>query len=93
MCKLVTDSTETLDEDSNLIDQEIFYQNDNYCDQITPDSWYVDIKYFMVHGTTPQHMDMGKRRALRLKSVHFHLINNVLFRKKKLMDLSYIVWI
>jgi hypothetical protein len=65
LCKLVINSTNTPDEDSNLTDQGFFYQNDNSCVQISPDSWYADIKYFLVHGTSPQHLDMRKKESIK----------------------------
>jgi hypothetical protein len=46
------------------------------------DSWYSDIKFYLIHGTTPEHLDPKKRRELRLRSAPFQMINDVLFRKK-----------
>jgi hypothetical protein len=35
----------------------------------------------LTHGSSPHHLDPKNRRALRLKSASFQLINDVLFRK------------
>ena len=45
------------------------------------DSWYNDIKYYLTHGRSPSHLDARKKRALRLKSAQYHLIDGVLFRQ------------
>jgi hypothetical protein len=44
-------------------------------------SWYDDIKFYLTHGFAPRYPDPKNRRALRLKSASFQLINDVLFRK------------
>ena len=43
--------------------------------------WYNDIRHYLQHGSAPRHLDRAKRRALRLKSASFHLINGILFRQ------------
>jgi hypothetical protein len=57
------------------------HENQIFCAQTTPDSWYSDIKFYLIHGTTPEHLDPKKRRELRLRSAPFQMINDVLFRK------------
>jgi hypothetical protein len=51
------------------------------CAQVTINSWYENIKFYLTHGSTPDNIDPKIRRALRLKSASFQLINDVLFRK------------
>ena len=46
-----------------------------------PDSWYNDIKFFLLHGNAPEHLDPRNKRALRLRSAPYQLIDNILFRK------------
>jgi hypothetical protein len=46
-----------------------------------PNLWYNDIKFYLIHGTNPKHIDPKRRRALRLKYEPFQLINDVFFRK------------
>jgi hypothetical protein len=41
--------------------------------------WYNDIRFYLEHGSSPRHLDPAKRRALRLNSTSFHLINGILF--------------
>jgi hypothetical protein len=50
--------------------------------QTTMDSWYSDLKFYLTHGTTLEHLDPKKRRELRLRYAPFQIINDVLFRKK-----------
>ena len=44
-------------------------------------SWYNDLKYYLTHESSPNHLDARKRRALRLKSAQYQLIDGVLFRQ------------
>jgi hypothetical protein len=43
-------------------------------------SWYKDLTYLLYHGTCPKNLNPRERRALRLKSAQYRLINLVLFR-------------
>jgi hypothetical protein len=56
-------------------------QNLICCTQNFVSPWYDDIRHYLLHGSAPRHLDPAKRRALRLKSASFHLINSVLFRQ------------
>jgi hypothetical protein len=44
------------------------------------DSWYKDLTYLLYHGTCPENMNPRERRALKLKSTQYRLINSVLFQ-------------
>jgi hypothetical protein len=44
-------------------------------------SWYNDLKYYLQHGTAPDHLNAKQRRALRLKSAQYQLVHGILFRK------------
>jgi hypothetical protein len=44
-------------------------------------SWYNDIKYYLNHCIAPQYLEPNKKKALRLKSIKYHLIDGVLFKK------------
>eukprot|EP00253_Pinus_taeda_P003077 PITA_03077 len=44
------------------------------------ESLYADIIYYLKNGYAPSHLDHTKKRALRLKSKQYQLLNNVLFR-------------
>jgi len=43
------------------------------------DSWYVDISYFLHHGTCPKNINRRERRTVRIKSTQYCLINYVIF--------------
>jgi len=45
-------------------------------------SWYENIRFYLLHGYAPRNLDPKNRRALSLKSASFQLINDILFRKK-----------
>ena len=45
------------------------------------DSWYNDLKYYLTHRSSPNHLDACKKQALRLKSSQYQLIDGVLFWK------------
>ena len=57
------------------------YQNLICCAQNPISPWYADINFCLEHGSTPHHLDPTKRRALRLKSSFFQLINGIFFRQ------------
>ena len=43
--------------------------------------WYDNIRFYLLHGTSPRNLDPKKTRELRLRSTYFQLINDILFRK------------
>ena len=45
------------------------------------ESLYDDNIYYLKNGYAPAHLDHTKKRALRLKSKQYQLINDVLFKK------------
>jgi hypothetical protein len=56
-------------------------QNQICCAENLTSPWYNDIKFCLIHGSSPYHLDPQKRRELRLKSSSFQLINGILFRQ------------
>ena len=44
-------------------------------------SWYHDLKYYLTHRSSSNHLDARKKRSLRLKSSQYQLIDSVLFRQ------------
>ena len=46
-----------------------------------PDSWYQDLVHYLQEGYLLEHWSPKQRRALHLKSVLYHIIDGVLFRK------------
>ena len=48
---------------------------------IAPDSWYRDLVHYLQTGSLPEHWNSKKRRALRLKSASYQIIEGILFKK------------
>lgn len=46
-----------------------------------PESWYHDIRFYLVWHSCPEHMDPSQRLALRLKSNLYYLADSVLYKK------------
>ena len=80
LCKLVVDSETGQPEDSDTSNLGQRNQSLICCAQNLVSPWYDDIRFCLEHGSAPRHLDPPKRRALRLKSASFHLVNGVLFR-------------
>ena len=49
---------------------------------IAPESWYRDLVHYLQSGLFPEHWNSKKRRALRLKSASYQLVEGVLFQKE-----------
>jgi len=79
LCKLVVDSATGQQEESDTSNLGQHNQNKICCAQNSVSPWYDDIRLCLEHGSTPHHLDPTKRRALRLKSASFHLVNGILF--------------
>ena len=45
-----------------------------------PESWYRDLVHYLQAGLLPEHWSSKQRRALRLKSASYQLVEGVLFR-------------
>jgi hypothetical protein len=80
LCKLLTETIDTTSENADKVKDTEDIQHVCVTPDI-PDSQYSDLVYYLTHGTTPSHLDFKKKRALRIKSTQYQLINNVLFRK------------
>jgi hypothetical protein len=78
---LVVNSETKQKEDSDMSDLKQHNQNLICCAQNLVSPWYDDIRHYLQHGSAPRHLDPPKRRALRLKSASFHLVNGILFRQ------------
>jgi hypothetical protein len=81
LCKLVVDSVEEQESQINTSTVNQHNEKQISCAQVTANSWYENIKFYLTHGSAPRNLDPKNRRALRLKSASFQLINDVLFRK------------
>jgi hypothetical protein len=81
LCKLVTDSVAGQQEESDTSNLGQHDQNEIYCAQNSVSPWYDDKFFCLEHGSAPRHLYTTKRRALRLKSASFHLVNGILFHQ------------
>jgi hypothetical protein len=57
---------------------ELWCGEDSYV-SLGQESWYEKLNYLLHHGTFPENLNPRERRALRLKSTQYCLINSVLF--------------
>ena len=53
-----------------------------------PDSWYRDLVHYLQAGLLPEHWNSKQRRALRLKSASYQIVEGILFRKNLLRFLE-----
>jgi hypothetical protein len=60
----VVDSVNPPNDDYALSNETLPCENQIFCAQTMPNSWYSDIKFYLTHGTTPEHLDPKKRRAI-----------------------------
>jgi hypothetical protein len=81
LCKLVVDSETEQRENSDTSNLEKREQILICCAQNLISTWYEDIRFCLEHGSAPRYLDPAKRRALRLNSTSFHLVNGILFRQ------------
>lgn len=68
-------SEEGWENELSLYMQEVLYVS------AQTDSWYNDINKYLQHGTSPSNLNSRQKRALRLRSSQYQLINDILFRK------------
>ena len=62
------------DNEVDMLQNEVLYI------PASTNSWYNDLKYYLTHGSSPNHLDARMKRALRLKSAQYQLIDGVLFQ-------------
>ena len=71
------------DNEENDWDNEVELHMVDVCPLfIAPDSCYWDLVHYFQEGYFPEHWDSKQRRALRLKSASYQIIDGILFRKK-----------
>jgi hypothetical protein len=81
LCKLVDDSVEEQQSQTNMLIEDRHNQSQICCVQNSTNLWYDDIKFYLTHVSALHHLDPKKRRAYRLKSAPFQIVNGILFRK------------
>ena len=66
LCKLVADSVE--EQQSQINTSTVNRHNEKHisCAQATPNSWYGDIRFYLMHGFAPHNLDPKNRRSLRI---------------------------
>ena len=82
LCKLVAEAQDPQMEEEEGWDNEVdLMQSEVLYMPTSTNSWYNDLKYYLTHGSSPNHLDARKKRALRLKSSQYQLIDGVLFQQ------------
>jgi hypothetical protein len=82
LCKLATGITDSEDQEEDGWKEEptLYTQQVPYVPSVE-NSCYNDLKYYLQHGTTPNHLNPKQKRALRLKSIQYQLVHGILFKK------------
>ena len=79
-CSVSTQSNDPKDQQTNWEQEEVVPTSSLIAIGTTTSKWYDHIKFFLHNRFPPETLDPRKRRALRLKSAPYQLINDVLFR-------------
>jgi len=80
MCKIdVESNNQAVEEDQDWENEFIIMSNEFLFTTTQESSSYVDLKYFLHHGSFPSHIGPIEIRDLRLKSAQYSLINDYLF--------------
>ena len=59
------DGEEGWENDAEMLEREVHFV------RATTNSWYIDLKYYLTHGSGQGHLEAWKRQALRLKSSQY----------------------
>jgi len=87
LCNLVTEgynnyaSIDHEDSEAGWVNEADMIHKEVFFIFASTDSWYNDLKYFLVNKSNPSHLNAQKRWALRLKASCYQLINDILFIK------------
>jgi hypothetical protein len=79
LCKLTAKAWDQANEDPGRENEMTLWCNEVAYISPRRDSWYKDLAYLFHHGACPENLNPRERRALRLKSAQYLLINSVLF--------------
>jgi len=81
LCKLVTQRVDVEEqEEDGWKDEPIMYTQQVPHVLVIEGSCYSDLKYYLPHGTTPDHLNAERKRALWLKYLQYQLLLGILFR-------------
>ena len=71
LCKLMAEAQDPQMEEEEGWDNEVdMLQSEVLYMPTSISSWYNDLTYYLTHGSSPNHLDSHKKRALRLKSAN-----------------------
>jgi hypothetical protein len=79
LCKLVAEAQDRINEDLGWENELALWCSEALYIPPGKESWYGKLIYLLHHGTFPENLNPKERRALRLKSAQYRLINSVLF--------------
>jgi hypothetical protein len=65
LCKLVVDSVEKLESQINTSTINQHDEKQISCTQTVPNSWYENIKFYLLHGSAPCNIDPKNRISLK----------------------------
>jgi hypothetical protein len=80
LCKLAAEAQDQVNEDPGWENELALWCSEALYVSLGKESWYGKLTYLLHDGTFPENLNPKERRALRLKSTQYHLINLVLFR-------------
>ena len=81
LCKLAAEAQDPQMEQEGWDNEVDMLQNEVLYIAASTNSWYNDLKYYLTHGSRPNHLGPHKKRDLRLKYSQYQLIDGVLFRQ------------
>jgi hypothetical protein len=79
LCKLVAEAQDLINEDPRWENELALWCNEALYIPPGKESWYGKLIYLLHHGTFLENLSPKERRALRLKSAQYCLVNSVLF--------------
>ena len=81
LCKLAAGSSDNSESDLHFFSEPALFEREVFPISTPLDSWYNDIKLFLLHGNAPDYLDPHNKRDLRLRSTPYHLIDNILLER------------
>jgi hypothetical protein len=81
LCKMAMELKGMQDDEDKLYEEGTDMHSEIYYIPVHTNPWHYELRYCLTHGSAPQYLEPKKRRALRLKSVQYQLVNGKLFRK------------
>jgi hypothetical protein len=79
LCKMVTKAQDLINEYPERENELALWCSEVLYIPPGKESWYGKLIYLLHHGNFQKHLSSKERRALRLKSVQYRLVNSVIF--------------